>query len=518
MQQPLYILAEGSQRTRGGDAQTSNIAAGRAVAGAVRTTLGPRGMDKMLVDSSGNVVITNDGATILTEMDIEHPAAQMLVEVAESQEDEVGDGTTTAAVLAGELLARAEDLLENDVHPTAIVEGYYEALRLGLDAVAGMVADGEVDEDVLLAVAESAMTGKGTGDVTADRLAELVVDAVTQVATDDRIDRDDIRTFTRTGASAAATELVHGVLLEEGPANDNMPRLVEDASVAVLDTKLDVRTGEIDSEYTITSVDQLDEALSAEDAERRSIASALADAGVDVVVCSKKIEDRVAAHLADEGILAFSNVKSAEARAFARATGATRLGTVADIEASDLGTAHEVRVEKVGEDDVAFVEGDEGSRTVTLFVRGGTEHVVDELERALEDAIGVVTAAYEDGAVVPGAGATEIAIADHVRSGANAVTGRKQLAVEAFADAVETLPRTLAENVGMDPIDALVELRATFDRDGVAGVIADGQSGRVGDPAEANVYDPAAVKREALESATEAATMILRIDDVIAAN
>ncbi|WP_313695972.1 thermosome subunit alpha [Halorarum halobium] len=517
MQQPLYILAEGSQRTSGGDAQTSNIAAGRAVASAVRTTLGPRGMDKMLVDSSGDVVITNDGATILTEMDIEHPTAQMLVEVAEAQEEEVGDGTTMAAVLAGELLARAEELLEDGVHPTAIVEGYAEALRLGLDAVDGMVTDEPVDDDLLRAVAESAMTGKGTGDVTADRLAELVVSAVTQVAVDGRVEDDDVRTFTHTGGSAAATELVQGVVLEEEPANDAMPRHVTDASVAVLDTKLDVRTGEIDSEYTITSADQFDAALSAEDGERRAIAATLADAGVDVVVCSKKIEDRVAAHLADAGVLAFSNVKRSEARAFARATGAVRLGSVADLEASDLGTAREVRVERVGEDDLAFVEGTEGSRTVTLFVRGGTEHVVDELERAMADAVGAVSAAIADGAVVPGAGATEIAVGDHVRAGANAVTGRKQLAVEAFADAVEAIPRTLAENVGMDPIDALVELRATFDRDGIAGIIAEGQSGRVGDPADAGVYDPAAVKREALESATEAATMILRIDDVIAA-
>ncbi|WP_435127935.1 thermosome subunit alpha [Halobaculum sp. D14] len=516
-QQPLYILAEGSQRTRGGDAQQSNIAAGRAVANAVRTTLGPRGMDKMLVDSTGDVVVTNDGATILTEMDIEHPAAQMLVEVAETQEAEVGDGTTTAAVLAGQLLARAEDLLADDVHPTAIVEGYYEALRLALDAVDGMTVDGDVDETMLRAVAESAMTGKGTGDLTADRLADLVVEAVLQVARDGRVDRDDVRVFTKTGASAASTSVVPGVILEKEPVNGNMPRTVTDASVAVLDVKLDVRTGDVDSEYTITSVDQLDAALQAEDDERRAIARGIADAGADVVVCSKKIEDRVAAHLADEGILAFSNVSKSEARAFARATGAKRLGAVADLEASDLGTAGEVRVEAVGGDDLTFLSGSDDSRTVTLFVRGGTDHVVDELERAIDDALGVVTAAYEEGDVVPGAGAVEVAVSDRVRDGANAVTGRKALAVEAFADAVDALPRTLAANAGMDPIDALVDLRAMFDADGTAGVLVDTGVGRIDDPAAAGVYDPAAVKREALESATEAATMILRIDDVIAA-
>ncbi|UIP01241.1 thermosome subunit [Halobaculum sp. CBA1158] len=519
MQQPLYVLSESSQRTSGLDARRSNAAAGRAVASAVRTTLGPRGMDKMLVDTAGDVVVTNDGATILGEMDIEHPAARMLVEVAESQESAVGDGTTTAAVLAGELLARAEDLLDDDVHATAVVEGYHEAMRLALDAVDGMVLDGAVDRDALVRLARSAMTGKGTGDLATDALAEIVADAVLQVADDDRrVDRDDIRVFARTGASAAATELVRGVVFEGEPATDTMPRGVEDAAVAVLDTTLDVRSGEVDTEYTITSADQLDAALSAEDAERRAIAETLAEAGVDVVFCSKKVSDPVAAYLADAGVLAFSNVTAAEARAVARATGARRLGTLDGIEADDLGAAASVRVERHGDDDVTFLEGTDDSRTVTLYVRGSTDHVVDETERAIDDALGVVVAAHEDGEVVPGAGAVEVAVADRLRSGASAVTGRKSLAVEAFADAVDAIPRTLAENAGLDPIDALVDLRARHEREGVAGVVIDGPSVDVADPADGDVVDPAAVKREALESATEAATMILRIDDVIAAN
>ncbi|MFC6787691.1 thermosome subunit alpha [Halobaculum halobium] len=519
MQQPLYVLTESTQRTSGTDARRSNVAAGRAVASAVRTTLGPRGMDKLLVDSSGGVVVTNDGATILREMDIEHPAAQMLVEVAETQESEVGDGTTTAAVLAGELLARAEGLLDDDVHATAVVEGYHEALRLALDAVDGLLVEGEVDRDALVTVAETAMTGKGTGDVATGVLAEIVVDAVLQVADDGRrVDRDDIRVFTRTGASAAATELVRGVVFEEEPAADNMPRSVEDATVAVLDMKLDVRSGEVDTEYTITSVEQLDAAISAEDAERRGIAETLSEAGVDVVFSSKEISDPVAAYLADAGILAFSNVKTSEARAFARATGARRLGTLDGIESGDLGTAASVRVERHGGDDVTFLDGSDDSRTVTLYVRGSTDHVVDETERAIDDALGVVVAAHADGEIVPGAGAVEIAIADRLRSGANAVTGRKSLAVEAFADAVDAIPRTLAENAGLDPIDALVDLRARHDREGVAGIVIDGPSVQITDPRDDRVVDPAAVKREALESATEAATMILRIDDVIAAN
>ncbi|MUV57266.1 thermosome subunit alpha [Halogeometricum sp. CBA1124] len=519
MQQPLYILAGGSSRTHGQAAQDSNIRAGKAVANAVRTTLGPRGMDKMLVDSSGTVVITNDGATILEEMDIEHPAAQMIVEVAETQEEAVGDGTTTAAVLTGELLVHAEDLLEQDLHPTVIVEGYTEAARLAQEAIDAQVLDATLDDDLLEKVAESSMTGKGTGDVTADVLATHVVRAVRMVheENDGRFDSDDVRVLTRTGASSSATELVEGVVIDKDPVNDNMPRSVEDATVAVLDAKLDVRKGEVDTEYNITSVEQLDAAIKAEDDELRGYAKAFADAGVDVLFCTKSVSDRVAGYLAKEGVLAFKNVKQSDARAIARATGAKRLGSATDVDESDFGHADAVSLKTYGDDDLTFVEGGAASKAVTLFLRGGTEHVVDELERAIEDAIGVVVAALDKGGVVPGAGATEIAIADHVRSEAAGIEGRKQLAVEAFADAVEALPRTLAENTGMDPIDALVDLRARFEKEGVAGVISSGRAGEIGDPVEHGILDPAAVKREAVESATEAATMIVRIDDVIAA-
>ncbi|MDS0298094.1 thermosome subunit [Halogeometricum sp. S1BR25-6] len=518
MQQPLYILSGGSSRTRGQAAQDSNIRAGKAVASAVRTTLGPRGMDKMLVDSSGEVVITNDGATILAKMDIEHPAAQMIVEVAETQEEAVGDGTTTAAVLTGELLVHAEDLLEGDLHPTVIVEGYTEAARLAQEAIDAQVLDVDLDDDLLETVAESSMTGKGTGDVTADVLAQHVVRAVRMVhAENGRFDRDDVRVLTRTGASSSATELIEGVVIDKDPVNDTMPTSVEDATVAVLDVKLDVRKGEVDTEYTISSVEQLDAALKAEDDELRGYAKAFADAGVDVVFCTKSISDRVAGHLANAGILAFKSVKKSDARAIARATGAKRLGSATDLDESDFGRADSVSIETYGDDDLVFVEGGDASKAVTLFLRGGTEHVVNELERAINDAIDVTVAALDKGGVVPGAGATEIAIADHVRAEAAGIEGRKQLAVEAFADAVEALPRTLAENTGMDPIDALVDLRARYENEGIAGVISSGRSGEIGDPVEHGILDPAAVKREAVESATEAATMIVRIDDVIAA-
>jgi thermosome len=517
--QPLYILTDDAQRTHGRSAQESNVRAGKAVANAVRTTLGPKGMDKMLVDASGTVVVTNDGATILGEMDIEHPAAQMVVEVAESQEDAVGDGTTTAAILGGELLVRAEELLEDGVHPTVVIEGYDEAVGVALATLETLPLADALDDDLLARVAESSMTGKGTGDVAADVLATRVVDAVRH-ATDDegRIDREDVRVLARTGESSSATRLIAGVVVDADPAVEAMPRSVTDASVAVADVKLDVRTTDVDADYSIGSVEQLDAAIAAEASELRGYATTLADAGVDVLVSTKAIDDRVATHLARAGILAFDDVKGSDASAVARAVGARRIGSLSDVDAEDLGHAASVTIERYGTDDLLVVEGGEAASVATLLVRGSTEHVVTEQERAVTDAVDGVIAAVESGGVVPGAGGTEVAIAAAVRDAAAGSTGRKQLAVEAFADAVEALPRTLAENAGMDPIDALVSLRARHEREGVAGVVLDEARAVVDDPVAHGVVDPVAVKREAVESAAAVATMILRIDDVIAAN
>ncbi len=515
--QPMFILSEDSQRTEGRDAQSSNIVAGKAVAESVRTTLGPRGMDKMLVDSSGEVVITNDGATILEEMDIEHPAAQMIVEVAETQEDEVGDGTTTAAVLAGNLLAEAEDLIEQDVHATTIVEGYHEAARIALEAIADQVLEADVDDDLLEQVAESSMTGKGTGGLTAESLAETVVEAISHVATDDGVERENVSVETQVGASSNATELVPGIIVDEEPAHDAMPRTVEDADIAILDVELGVRTGEVDAEYSIDSIDQLNAALDAEESELRGYAETIADSGVDVVFTTDDVDDRVASFLANEDILAFEDLSNSDARQIASATGASRVGALEDLEEDDFGHADRIHTERFGDDDLAFVEGGAAAETVTVFVRGGTEHVVDELERTIGDALDVVATALESGEVVPGAGATEIAIADRVRSEAAGIEGRKQLAVTAFADALDVVPRTLAANTGQDPIDVLVDLRAAHESEGRAGLVTDGETVEIDDPVDHGVVDPADVKREAVESAAEAATMIARIDDVIAA-
>ncbi|MCU4741950.1 thermosome subunit alpha [Halobacteria archaeon AArc-m2/3/4] len=513
----MFILSEDSQRTQGRDAQSSNIMAGKAVAESVRTTLGPRGMDKMLVSSAGDVVITNDGATILNKMDIEHPAAQMIVEVAETQENEVGDGTTTAAVLAGNLLGEAEDLLDQDVHATTIVEGYHEAARIALEAIDEQVVGSEVDDDVLKQVAESSMTGKGTGGLTAEALAETVVSAIRHVDGEDGVARDNVTVHTEVGASSNATEMIEGIVVDEEPAHDEMPTTVEDADISILDVELGVRTGDVDAEYSIDSIDQLNAALDAEESELRGYAQTVADSGVDVLFTTDSVDDRVASFLANEGVLVFDDLNNKDARKIASATGAARVGALDDLADSEFGHADRIRTETYGDEDLVFVEGGAAAEAVTVFVRGGTDHVVDELERTIGDALDVVSTALDSGEVVPGAGATEIAIADRVRSEAAGVEGRKQLAVTAFADALDIIPRTLAANTGQDPIDVLVDLRAAHESEGRAGLVTDGESVEISDPIEHGVVDPADVKREAIESATEAATMIARIDDVIAA-
>ncbi len=512
---PMFILSEGNERTTGQDAQSSNITAGRAVAEAVRTTLGPRGMDKMLVSSGGDVVVTNDGATILDEMDIEHPAAQMVVEVAETQEEEVGDGTTTAAILAGQLLQEAEDLLQQDVHPTTIVDGYFEASRIARETVEDMVIDTEVDDDLLRQVAESSMTGKGTGGLQAEALAETVVEAVRAV---DDYDEDAIAIETRVGASSTATEVIDGTVLDEKPVHDEMEWTIEDATVAVLDVPLDVRTGEIDVEYTVESVDELDAAIDSEAAELAGFAEVLEEAGVDVVVTTGDIDKRVREHLKNAGIVGYDDIDEEDARRIARVTGARLVASIDDLSTDDLGQVDSVRVRLHGEDHLTFFEGTTAAETVTIFVRGGTENVVDELERVINDSIDVIRATLETGQVVPGAGAVEVAVASAIREAAAGVSGREQLAVEAYADAMDALPRTIAENSGEDPIDALVDLRAAHDETGRAGLVIDGGDVTYDDPVEHGVFDPAAVKTEAIESATEASTMIIRIDDVIAAS
>jgi chaperonin GroEL (HSP60 family) len=513
--QPVFVLSDDAERTQGRDAQQANVAAGRAVAEAVRTTLGPNGMDKMLV-ADGDVVVTNDGATILDEMDIEHPAAEMIAEVAGSQDDEVGDGTTTAAVLTGELLSEAEDLVDDDIHPTAIVEGFARAREIALRTIDEEVLDGEVDDEILRQVAASAMTGKGTGGAAPEQLAEAVVEAVRRV--DGK--GDDVAVRTRAGRSSTATEVFGGIAVDDELERDDVPRRYEDATIAVLDQGLEQPEANVDFEYDISDTGQVGDATAGEQGRLDRYVDLLVDHGVDVVYSSDEIEEYVAARLAEHDIMAISYVRDKEMPAFARAVNAGRITNLEEADPEDFGHADVVRHERYGEDDedeqLTFFENEDAD-LVTLFVRGGTGYVVDELERAVQDGVDAVVSAVEGDGVVAGAGAIEIAIANALRDEAAGIEGRQQLAVEAFAAAIETIPRTLAQNAGMDPIDALVDLRAK-NESGRAGVLGVGAEARIADPAEAGVLDPAAVKRGAVQAAVEAATMIVRIDDVISAN
>ncbi len=514
--QPLIVLSDESQRTTGRDAQSMNITAGKAVASAVRTTLGPKGMDKMLVDSMGNVVVTNDGVTILEEMDIEHPAANMIVEVAETQEAEVGDGTTSAVVVAGELLSKAEDLLEQDVHPTTITQGYRRAAQhareLLTDASIEIAGD---DVDGLERLAQTAMTGKGA-EGAKEGLAAIVVSALRAVQDEDGIDAEHIEIEQVVGGSIDDSELVEGIVLSKTPPHENMPLFVEDASVAVINGPIEVPETEIDAEVNVSDPDQLQEFLDQEEDQLREMVEHLEEVGANAVFARKGIDDLAQHLMAEAGILAIRRVKRSQADNISRATGAVPVNDVHELTEDHLGYAGRVSQQDLQGGDRIFIEDVEDAKSVTIILRGGTDHVVDEIERAIEDSIGVVRTALLEGEILPGGGAPEVALSLGLREFADSVGGREQLAVEAFADAVDVIPRTLAENAGHDPIDSLVELRSRHDGgDAAAGL--DAYSGNVVDMEAEGVVEPLRVKTQAIESATEAAVMILRIDDVIAA-
>ncbi|WP_089788598.1 thermosome subunit alpha [Natronobacterium haloterrestre] len=514
--QPLIVLSEDSQRTSGKDAQSMNIQAGKAVAESVRTTLGPKGMDKMLVDSTGNVVVTNDGVTLLSEMDIDHPAADMIVEVAETQEDEVGDGTTSAVVIAGELLSQAEELLEQDIHATTLAQGYRQAAEEATEALEEIAVDvDEDDEEILEQIAATAMTGKGA-ESARDLLSNLVVEAVSTVADDGEVDTDNISVEKVVGGSIDESELVEGVIVDKERVSENMPYFVEDANVAIIDGDLEVKETEIDAEVNVTDPDQLEQFLEQEEQQLQEMVEDIADAGADVVFVDGGIDDMAQHYLAQEGIIAVRRVKSSDQSQLARSTGATPVSTAADLTEEDLGFAGSVAQKEIAGDQRIFVEDVEDAKAVTLILRGGTEHVIDEVDRAIEDSLGVVRTTLEDGKVLAGGGAPEVDLSLSLRDYADSVGGREQLAVEAFADALEVIPRTLAENAGLDPIDSLVELRADHDG-GNESAGLDAYTGDTIDMAEEGVYEPLRVKTQAIESATEAAVMLLRIDDVIAA-
>ncbi|KUO39838.1 MAG: thermosome subunit [Candidatus Hadarchaeum yellowstonense] len=519
--QPILILPEKVQRYLGRDAQRMNIMAARVIAESVRTTLGPRGMDKMLVDNLGDITITNDGVTILEEMDVEHPAAKMMVEVSKAQEDEVGDGTTTAVVLAGELLKKSEELLEQDIHPTVIISGYRlaaeEAQRI-LEKMATPVT--KDDEKILKQIAKTSMSSKGS-EIHGDKLAELCVRAVKQIVeeADGKIeaDIDNIKVEKKTGGSSADTQLIKGIVLDKEVVHPGMPKRVENAKIALLNLALEVKKTETDAKINITDPEQLKRFLDEEQRMLKEMVDQIKSVGANVVFCQKGIDDVAQHYLAKAGILAARRVKESDMEKLARATGGNCVTNIKDLSPKDLGTAELVEERKIAGDEMIFVEGCKDPRAVSILVRGGTEHVVDEVERAVHDAISVVSAAIEDGKIVAGGGAPEIEVAKGLRDYSESVGGREALAVNAFADAIEVIPRTLAENAGLDPIDILVQLRSAHEKNGGKNIGIDVISGKVLNTLEQGIVEPLRVKVQAIKSATEVTEMILRIDDVIAA-
>lgn len=515
---PILILREGSERTRGREAQDRNIMAAKTVASAVRTTLGPKGMDKMLVDSLGDVVITNDGATILKEMDIEHPAAKMMVEVAKTQDDEVGDGTTTAVVLAGELLKKAEELLEQDVHPTLIASGYAMASEKACDILNNISTEVKADdEDVLKKIAKTSMTGKGA-EVGGEKFIDLAVKAVRAIVEKDgSVDINNISVEKKTGASAEETQLIEGIVIDKERVHPNMPKKIEDAKIALINAALEIEKTEIDAKIEITSPSQLKLFLDEEERMLKDYSDKIAASGANVVLCQKGIDDIVQHYLAKQGIIAARRVKKSDMEKLARATGGRIVTNVEEIEKKDLGKAGLVEERKIGDDQMIFVKECKNPKAVSILLRGGTEHVVDELDRGLHDALRVVGVAIEDKKVLAGGGSPEVELALRLREYASTVGGREQLAIEAFSEALEAIPRTLAENAGLDPIDMLVALRSSHEG-GLKSAGLDVYKGKVVDMSEAGVLEPLRVKTQSISSATEAANMILRIDDVIASS
>jgi thermosome len=519
-QTPILILKEGTRREKGKGAQSNNIAAAKAVADAVRSTLGPRGMDKMLVDSMGDVVITNDGVTILKEIDIEHPAAKMLVEVAKTQDEECGDGTTTAVILAGELLKKSEYMIEANIHPTIIAGGFRLAAdkaREVLDKIAQKVSI--EDQKALHNIATTAMISKSAA-THRDLLADVAVDAVTSVAEEYakgkyRVDTDDIQVIKKQGGSVTDTEMIQGIIIDKEVVHTGMPRSVKNARIALIDSAIEVKKTEVDAKIEITDPSQLNAFLQEEENMLKGMVQIIKKSGANVVFCQKGIDDLAQHYLAKENIYVVRRVKKSDMEKLSKSTGGTIVTKLDELTKADLGASKSVRQEKIGDDDMTFVTGCKSPKAVSILIRGGTEHVVDELDRSLEDAISVVAVAIEDGRIVTGGGSTASEVALRLREYASSVGGREQIAIDAFAEAIEVIPRTLAENAGLDPIDTLIDLRKAHKKGNkFAGINV--ASGGIINMKKHNVIEPIRVGLQAIESATDAAVMILRIDDVIA--
>ncbi|MDW8048170.1 MAG: thermosome subunit beta [Nitrososphaerota archaeon] len=520
--QPILILKEGTARSRGQEARRNNIMAARVIAEAVRTTLGPRGMDKMLIDSLGDITITNDGAAILDEIDVEHPAAKMMKEVAKTQDDMVGDGTTTAVVLSGELLKKAEELLEQNIHPTVIVAGYRKASQKAIEVLNQKSVEVSLDDKATLKkVAVTSMGSKAVG-LARDHLADIAIDAVKQIA-EKRGDRwiadiDNIQIIKKEGKSISDTELVRGVILDKEVVHAGMPKRVEKAKIALINAPLEVEKTEFSAEIRIRDPTQMKAFLDQETSMLREMVEKIAATGANVVICQKGIDDMAQHFLAKKGILAVRRAKESDMDKLARATGGRIVTNLEDLKPEDLGYAELVEERKVGDDKMVFIQGCKDPRSVSILIRAGLERMVDEAERAMKDALSVVADVIQKNRIVAGGGAAEAEAAKELRKYAVKVGGREQLAIEAFADALEIIPKTLAENAGLQPIDIMVELRAAHEKKDGQFMGVDVFTGKIVNMYEKGVIEPLSVKEQAIKSATEAASMILRIDDIIAAS
>ncbi len=516
--QPIFILREGTKRESGKNAMQNNINAAKAIADAVKTTLGPRGMDKMLVDSLGDIVITNDGVTILKEMDIDHPAAKMMVEVSKTQDQEVGDGTTTAAILAGEFLRKAEDLLNQNVHPTVIASGYRMAAEKAKQVLNDISTPVKKDEKVLLKIANTALNSKGAS-TSRTKLADIAVKSVLQVAQErgekTLVDFDDIQLVKKQGGSVDDTRLIQGVIVDKERVHPGMPVFVNNAKIALLNVALEIKKPEIDTSIRIEDPESIMKFKKQEESILKNMVEKVKSTGANVILTQKGIDDLAMAYLAKDGIYAARRVKKSDIEKLAKAIGGEIITNMDDLTEKDLGKAEKVEEVKIGEDHLTFVTGCQNPKAVSILVRGGTEHVVDEVERSLVDSLHVVASALQDGKIIPGGGAAAIEIAMKLREYSASVGGREQLAIEKFAEAIEIIPRTLSENAGLDSIGILISLKKEH-TNGRKNMGVDVVKGKPIDMIELGVIEPIRVGKQAIDSATDAAVMILRIDDVIA--
>ena len=515
---PVLILREGASRSRGQEAQHANIMAAQIVAESVKSALGPKGMDKMLVDSFGDITITSDGRTVLDEMDIQHPAAKMMVEVAKTQDDEVGDGTTSV-IIAGELLAKAETLIEKNVHPTVIIDGYRKAADKALETLEKIaIKISPTDKKTIKKAAMTSMASKLVAG-SKEYLGEIATSAILQVAVKSgdgyKVDIDNVKVEKKPGESLTDTKLINGIVLDKEAVHSGMPKRVENAKIALIDTALEIEKTEFDAKINIESPEQMDAFLKQEESMIKDMVEKLVAKGATVILCQKGIDDLAQHFLSRKGILAVRRVKKSDMEALAKATGGQVVTNLNDLSKNDLGYAQLVEERKIGDDKMTFIEGCKNPLAVTILIRGGTERIVDEAERSLHDALCVVGDIVEEPKILAGGGAPEMEVAKVLKEYAESLPGREQLAVMQFAEALEVIPTTLAENAGLDPIDIISELRANHEKGKVwAGV--DVNIGKVGDMEKAGVFEPIVVKKQIIKSCSEAACLILKIDDVIA--